>query len=206
MTSDLRVDVAKVYLIMDYDQSDFISKNLITVNRKYLAILLFDYMRYKEIIRVFIRDESSFSRGHKDIEIKSMRYDINIMSFISYYLFDTLFVRNSQKWIIYKIKDPHFVINTKDYQDEFFKARYQVYNATIQTYSPISSTDYLSSSFQIYFLGNEDTKVYRLAKNSEVFIFHAYGDPQFNFEISDYFTGPFMNFDFELVNITQNNE
>ncbi|CAI2383900.1 unnamed protein product [Moneuplotes crassus] len=174
---------------------------LISVNAKYIAQLLYDRKLLKQVIRVYDRNETNFSVGHIHIPLNGYRYDISGIQFLSYLESNKIFVRNPEKWEIYDILDPELIIDT------FHEFDYKEQNFTIKinAKSPLESSWGKTLDVCVVCVGSNTMTSYMTLANPIINISYAYGDPSFKFPISDYFIGPDLRFKIELVNVSDGN-
>ncbi|CAI2384447.1 unnamed protein product [Moneuplotes crassus] len=177
---------------------------LISVNAKYIAQLLYDRKLLKQVIRVYDRNETNFSVGHIHIPLNGYRYDISGIQFLSYLESNKIFVRNPEKWEIYDILDPELIIDTFNY-DNYSSHIGENFMISINAKSPIESSVGKTLNVSIVCVGSESNISFNILESPNVEIKYAYGDPSFELPISNYFVGPNLNFTVEIVGASDEN-
>jgi hypothetical protein len=78
-------NIARVFGQAFRDTSQrYFSEDYVTVNRNYIAHLLFDTHNVEQVIRIYFRNETNFSTGHTHIRLFRFIYGISTMSFLGW--------------------------------------------------------------------------------------------------------------------------
>ena len=112
----LNINTKKIYEVKSDDVLRYIGDDKIWVNEKYVAFLLYDYRSLRQVVRVFYRDETNFGIGHSNIVLNEFNSEVSTMKFLEFRNNDAIYLRNAQKWKVYKLNEIEFILdtNTKD--------------------------------------------------------------------------------------------
>lgn len=78
-------NIARVFGQAFRDTSQrYFSEDYVTVNRDYIAHLLFDTHNVEQVIRIYFRNETNFSTGHTHIRLNQFIYGISTMAFLGW--------------------------------------------------------------------------------------------------------------------------
>jgi hypothetical protein len=79
------VNIVRLYGQSFRDVSQrYFSEDYVTVNRDYIAQLLFDTHTVEQVVRIYFRNETNFSSGHAHIRLNKFIGGISTMSFLGW--------------------------------------------------------------------------------------------------------------------------
>lgn len=201
----MNVNMNKVYSDNSRSQR-YKDSELITVNNKFIAQLLYDRKLLKQVIRIYYRNETNFGVGHIHIHLEDYKFSISGIQFLSYFEGDRIYVRNMEKWEIYDIQDPEFIIDTRltdNLAYDYWAGQRFGISLTAWSEDELNIQQRMDIWITCFSWYNID--IINTLKGQETDIKYAYGDPDFEFPISDYFVGPDLNFTVELTGTSDGN-
>jgi hypothetical protein len=79
------VNIVRLYGQSFRDLSQrYFSEDYVTVNRDYIAQLLFDTHTVEQVVRIYFRNETNFSSGHAHIRLNNFVLGISTMAFLGW--------------------------------------------------------------------------------------------------------------------------
>ena len=121
---------------------------------------------------------------------------------------DALYVRNAQKWKIYKINEVELVLDTQSDNTTIFPYVFNTYEMVITWYKPSIYTKDFSKvllHFNITFTDPSDMNLYFIGDSRNQIMHNSYGDRNFNLRLDEFYMGPNMRFGFELLSYSHYN-
>ena len=107
----LNVNTKKIYEIRNEDSERYTGNDMISVTQKFIAFLVFDNKMLRQSIRILYRDETNFAIGHTHILLNNYRAKISTIKFLSFKNSNVLYIRNTEQWNMYEIKDIELIID-----------------------------------------------------------------------------------------------
>lgn len=80
----LNVNIKKIYDIEGSSKLKYIGQDMITVNRRYVAFLIYSYADMRQMVRILSRNETLGSLGHVDIPLHGFTQPISSINFMGY--------------------------------------------------------------------------------------------------------------------------
>ena len=108
-----------------------------------------------------------------------------------------IYVRNTEQWSIFEIKDIELVIDTFTNNTIIFDYIFQTFEIKIDSFNEnnFENQDFqLTQNFNITFTDPTDLDIYYIGRSTSEVLKHSYGSNQFKLKINDYYMGPNMAF------------
>ena len=198
----LNVNIKKIYEVKSDDVLRYIGNDKIWANEKYVAFLLYDYRSLRQVIRIYYRGETNFGVGHSNIVLNEFSMDLSTMKFMEFNDNDMIYLRNIQKWKIYKLNDIEFIIDTYSNQSSIFPYLFNQYEIKLYCYHEFLYSRHLEEViliFNITFTDHTDMNIYFIGNSKNETLEHSYGDQNFAVNLNKYYMGPNMILGYELV-------
>ena len=198
INSHFNLNSVRLYTVYSDYTSRLVGSDVLSVNKVYIAHLMFDLERMIEIVRIYYRDSSNFAYGHTNILLKSFVTRISAISFLDYSNNPFIFVQNACKGALYKINDLKFEIDTTDLGKEYDKYVNKTYKIDLFAYNQEKLNQNASMTVKISFVDNRDMTTYFVGTSDIYYFGYNYGDSSFSKPISSYFVGPDLKFNLTL--------
>ena len=198
----LNVNIKKIYEVKSDDVLRYTGNDKIWANEKYVAFLLYDYRSLRQVVRVFYRDETNFGVGHSNIVLSGFNFDVGTMKFLEFKNNDAIYLRNAQKWKVYKLNEIEFILDTYTNDSTISPYLLNSYEIKITWFHELlldKNLDKVELSFNISFTNSSDMDLHFIGDSNNKSIINSYGDPSFKIRINDYYMGPNLIFGFELI-------
>jgi hypothetical protein len=192
INNHFNVRIDRIYTVSEDDVGKFIGQDILSMNRKFIAHLLFDLEDSLEVIRIYYRNETNFAYGHSDLKLKKFLTPIATINFLDPDNIHNLFVRNAFRGDLFQINDIELAINTRkpkfdDWVNKTFTVNITAYNSESPQYT-------VSSSFRLIFADSRDMNSYYIGDKKRYDYGYSYGDPSFSEIVSDFYYGPDLKF------------
>ena len=112
-----------------------------------------------------------------------------------------IYVRNTEQWNMFEIKDIELVIDTFTNNTIIFDYIFQTFKIVVTSLNQnnIERKDFkLTQNFNITFTDPTDLDIYYIGRSTSEVLKHSYGSNQFKLKISDYYMGLNMAFGYLL--------
>ena len=193
----LNVNTKKIYEIKNEDSERYTGNDMISVTKKLIAFLVFDNKLLRQSIRILYRDETNFAIGHTHILLDDHKTEISTVKFLCFKSWNMIYVRNTEQWDMYEIKDIELVIDTFTNNSIIFDYIFQTFEIKIDSFNEnnFENQDFqLTQNFNITFTDPTDLDIYYIGRSTSEVLKHSFGSNQFKLKISDYYMGPNMAF------------
>jgi hypothetical protein len=189
------VNIVRIYGQSFRDVSQrYFSEDYVTVNRDYIAQLLFDTHNVELVARIYFRNETNFSSGHAHIRLNNFVLGISTMAFLDWKNRDTIFIRNFIRWETFLIQEDNLIINTNDYKEQYQRHLNNSYQITVNATNQFILGKEVTRTFNITLTDWNDMETYVIGRDKESPFAHTYGDRYYSRPIGQFFSGPNKNF------------
>ena len=199
INENMNLNVKRIYKIFDVETNRYVGNDMIAANKDYMGILLYDYKLELYVLRIYHRVESMFSSAHIEIGLKQFGSGVSAISFLNYEASNTLFVRNFHEWFTYDVLKHEIDIDTITNLEPFEKSINQTWTITITAISEFCDSS-IPIHFNITLVEDKNTNPIFVGTNRTIQIQHVYGNTAFRESVSDQYSGPNLNFTFDIIN------
>lgn len=164
----------------------------VSVNKNYIAHLLFDTHEFRQVLRIYDRGETNFASGHTHVILDQFTTQVNAFTWLRYSGWNYIFVRNSHRWEAFEVHQNYLVVDTHQYKDEFMGLVNRTFELNVIAKNEV--TDEAALCFNIQFTMLNDMNIYLVTLDQYSALDHAYGDSYFSHTLDPLYSGPNKHF------------
>lgn len=194
--------IRRVYRVPFADESRYVGLDRIAVSERFILHLVYDFFEASPVIRSFYRNETNFSIGHGLIFLRQYGRQISGMEFLDFYRSDRVFIRDNQRWDLFKLQDTELIIDTHT-QPQFFRSWINnTFHVTLFG-GPFTSDHHVIIQFKMICLDKNRRDTIFIPHNRPAIAQYPYARRFFIFDLQGYFVGPMKNLTLELTRSTK---